>query len=288
MLTFLNSAILLALPTVALPLLIHLFNKQKKKRIEFSSTLFLKMLERQRLKRLKLYQYLLILVRTLLILFLVLAFARPTLTPQLNFLGDSARTTAVIILDDGLQMHRYDKSGQRFNRAKSKAKTLLSQFDSDDKIFIMTTTNPDQLVGSNNILENIECSYKNSNWNLTLAHAMTLLDKYKNFNLELYIISDFQFKDKSFISNLDKYHGIRTYLIQVNSGEVVNVSIDSINIKSKIFEINKPILFDVFLSNTSREEINDLELHLFINEQRISYRTLDLRPLEKKNRVTHS
>ena len=66
------------------------------------------MLERQRLKRLKLYQYLLILVRTLLILFLVLAFARPTLTLQLNMLGDSAQTTAVILLDNGIHMHRYD------------------------------------------------------------------------------------------------------------------------------------------------------------------------------------
>ena len=44
MLTFINSTILIALPAIVIPILIHMFNKQRKKRVQFSSTIFLKML----------------------------------------------------------------------------------------------------------------------------------------------------------------------------------------------------------------------------------------------------
>ena len=104
MFTFLNSIILSALFAALIPLLIHLFNKQKTKKIKFSSLRFLKKLEKHRLKKVKIYQILLILIRTLLIILLILAFARPTFTGVWSVLQEpSANTTALIILDVSLR-----------------------------------------------------------------------------------------------------------------------------------------------------------------------------------------
>ena len=112
MFTFLNSIILSALFAALIPLLIHLFNKQKTKKIKFSSLRFLKKLEKRRLKKVKIYQILLIIIRTLLIVMLVLAFARPTFSGAWNILQEpSANTTAVIILEDGLNRGSFPSHG---------------------------------------------------------------------------------------------------------------------------------------------------------------------------------
>ena len=111
MLTFINSLILGLLSAALIPVLIHLFNRQKPRKIQFSALQFLLKLEKRRLKRIRIYQYLLILVRTLLILFLVFAFARPTLTGQAILPDQTARTTAVLLLDSGINMRAFDSQG---------------------------------------------------------------------------------------------------------------------------------------------------------------------------------
>ena len=121
MLTFLNSAILFGLTAVAIPILIHLFTRQKTKTILFSSLKFLKELQKQKIRRLKIRQILLLILRTLLILVLIFAFARPTLRNSgSSSLLAGAQLTAVIIFDNTLSMGRefegqklFSNSGER-------------------------------------------------------------------------------------------------------------------------------------------------------------------------------
>jgi len=107
MLTFLNSAILFGLAAIAIPILIHLFTRQKTKTIFFSSLKFLKELQKQKIRRLKIRQILLLILRTLLILILIFAFARPTLRSSgSSSLEAGAQLTVVIIFDNTLSMGR--------------------------------------------------------------------------------------------------------------------------------------------------------------------------------------
>ena len=77
---FLNPLVLLGLAAAAIPLIIHLFNFRKPKQVDFSSLAFLRELEKRTMRRMRLKQWLLLLLRTLAIVCLVLAFARPTKT----------------------------------------------------------------------------------------------------------------------------------------------------------------------------------------------------------------
>jgi hypothetical protein len=283
MFTFLNSVILTALLAIVIPLLLHLFNKQRKKRIQFSSTFFLKMLERQRLRRLKLYQYILIIVRSLLILFLVLAFARPAGISSGNLLSKEAQTTAVIILDNAINMRRYDQSGQRFKRAKEKLQSILNQFDLDDDVFLLNTNNPANTYLRPISIHNLQCSYGNSKWIETFKRSNEIFNDNPNLNRELIIISDFQFKSDEFTKLLKDISDIRINLFKINYGTMSNVSIDSLVISDRIYEINKPINLDVFINNSSKEFVKGLELHLYVNNRRVSHHTIDLNPLQRIN-----
>src|SRR5579871_3193963 len=100
--TFLNPFALFALVAASFPVLFHLFAQRRARRVEFSSIRFLKQLEKRSMRKVKLRQILLLILRTLLIAFLVLAFSRPALRGFLGgFFGAShANTTAVVLFDN--------------------------------------------------------------------------------------------------------------------------------------------------------------------------------------------
>ena len=117
MITFLNGFILPVLFAAIVPILLHFLSKKKARKVSFSSLKFLKIIENHRIKRVKLFQILLIVVRTLFIISLVLAFSRPTIS---TFSGGTtnAQTTAFIILDDSYSMQSFAFSKTYFELAK--------------------------------------------------------------------------------------------------------------------------------------------------------------------------
>lgn len=130
---FLNPAVLFGLLTATIPVLIHFFNLRKLKRIEFSTLVFLKELQKNKIRKIKLKQWLLLALRVFLILFLVTAFARPTLKgTAIGGTTSAAKTTAVFILDNTPSMSIVDVKGSYFNQAKAVQRLLLSQLQEGD------------------------------------------------------------------------------------------------------------------------------------------------------------
>jgi len=98
--TFLNPIFLWLLPLIAVPVIIHLLAKRKSKIIEFPSLKFLKLLEQDALKKFNLKQLLLLIIRTLMVLLLILAFARPTLDQSEGFSLQAGSTDLFLIAVD--------------------------------------------------------------------------------------------------------------------------------------------------------------------------------------------
>ena len=70
--TFLNPLVLFGLVAAAIPLIIHLINFRRPKRVDFSSLEFLKELQKTTMQRVRIKQWLLLLLRTLAIACLIL------------------------------------------------------------------------------------------------------------------------------------------------------------------------------------------------------------------------
>jgi len=128
MFSFLNSIILFGLAAAAIPLLIHLLARRRLKKVYFSSLTFLKSMQKSQLRWLKIRQLLLLIVRTLIIIFLVLAFARPALRSHLRGVGAEAQTSAVVLLDNSYSMSRETKDGSLYEMERGKAEELLELF----------------------------------------------------------------------------------------------------------------------------------------------------------------
>ena len=139
---FLNPAVLFGLLAASIPVIIHLFNLRKLKKIEFSTLAFLKELQKNKIRKIKLKQWILLVIRVLIILFIVMAFARPALQSiQIGGTTSAAKTTAVFILDDTYSMSVVDQKGSYFNQAKEITNQIISQLQEGDEIGLVLVSN---------------------------------------------------------------------------------------------------------------------------------------------------
>ena len=98
----------------SIPIILHLLNLRKLRKIEFSSLIFLKELQKNKIRKIKVKQILLLIIRTLIVALLVFSFSRPVMKGYLSGFGSHAKTSVVIILDDSYSMSINDQNGNYF------------------------------------------------------------------------------------------------------------------------------------------------------------------------------
>jgi len=293
---FLNPAVLFGLLAASIPVLIHLLNLRKLKRIEFSTLAFLKELQKNKIRKVKLKQWILLALRVLIILVLVTAFARPTLKGvAIGGTTSAAKTTAVFILDNTPSMSVVDAKGSYFNQAKATIKELLNQLQEGDEAALLlvadqhnndvrTTTN---LSDFQKQVDGVKISDASGLLNNSIVKAAKILSGSQNFNKEIYILSDFQqgrLAEKNSLSNLSQLLNdkVRIYTFDYSGKEVYNLGIDNIKLNTQIFEKNKPVSFNITITNYSSQAVSNLVVSLFINGERNAQQSVSLNPGESK------
>lgn len=259
--TFLNPAILWALAAVSIPIIIHIFNLKKTKKIEFSTLMFLKEIQQSKYKKIKLKQLLILLCRIAFIILLVMMFAKPFYRGYLGS-GEKARSSVLIILDDSFSMQTRAANGSNFENAKAKITELLNILDPNDEVFFSTVSGINRLdknmlyKNKSSLLDTLaklKTSDATKSMNEVLYFSNEILKSAAHSYKEVYIFTDGQ---KSFVENspladngLKPDEQTRLNFVMIGSREANNISIDTVNIITKIFEKNKPIRIKASLNN---------------------------------------
>jgi len=110
--SFLQQGLLWALPAVLLPVLIHLLNRLRFRSVKWAAIMFLISATRSSTKNARLRHYLILLCRTLVILFLVLALSRPIVGGWLGTAFSGAPDTILVLLDRSASMEVTDPRWQ--------------------------------------------------------------------------------------------------------------------------------------------------------------------------------
>ncbi len=293
---FLNPAVLFGLLAAGIPVLIHLLNLKKLKKIEFSTLSFLKELQKNKIRKLKVKQWLLLALRVLIILFLVTAFARPTLKGlALGGTTSAAKTTAVFILDDTFSMSAVDAGGSWFNQAKQTILSLLNNLQEGDEAALVLVSDqgngeikPTLNLGEfSGMVRDADISYSSGTINHALIRAADILGNSKNFNREIYLLSDFQMSrlsDEKSLPDLSRLlnEKIKLYTFDFSGKEIFNLGIDLLEVNTRIFEKDKPVSFNVAVTNYSDQEADNVVLSLFINGKRSAQQSVSLSSGETK------
>ncbi len=149
--TFLNPTIAaVGLACVALPILIHILLRRRRRPIEFGAMRFLLEAYRQQRRRLQFEQWLLLAARCLLVALLALALGKPLLGAA-GLLGDSPARSVYILIDNSLASSvQPTPAGERaLERHRREAARVLASLDSTrgDRAGVIALASPaDALV----------------------------------------------------------------------------------------------------------------------------------------------
>ncbi len=290
---FLNPAVLIALAAASIPLLLHLLNLRKLRKVEFSSLRFLKELQKTRIRKVKLKQILLLILRTGLVIFAVLAFARPVLQGTSGLPGARAAGTAIIVIDNSVSMQVKDDGGERFRQAKKIAHEIVAALGEGDEAAILPLTDPGQGlergVSRNREalirdVEDVQVGYAGASLADALNVATELLESAQNLNREIYVITDAQEINMEGLHDapvlIDRDTRVRIIPIGRRTDVPANVGIDSLKILSSIFEADKPLEIRAWVTNYGEERLDDIVAAMYIEESRMAQSSLSLEPNE--------
>lgn len=295
--TFLTPFALFGLIAATIPILLHFFNLRKLRTIEFSTLSFLKELQKTKIRRLKLRQLLLLVLRVLLIILIVLTFARPTLKGSLpGSVAERAKTTAVIILDDSPSMNAVDEKGELLSQAKNAATAIVNLLKDGDEVFLVKLSDvptnhiseipPVQhnLRAVRNEIDNIKSSFIHRKIEEAFRYSAKLLSASRNFNKEVYILSDFQTgsfeysEDQRTIPEVSFSPATQFFLIPFGQRELKNVAIEAIQVPNAIFEVNKPFIIKTKIANYGPVEVRNHIVSIFQDGSRVAQKGIDIAP----------
>jgi hypothetical protein len=203
---FLNPFLLFGLAAAALPILIHLFTRRRPREVSFPSLEFLTEVHHSEIRRLKLKQWLLLLLRTLAVAMVVLAMARPALRGSVGP-HRNASTTVVALVDVSGSMGAASREAGGTggatlgDNARAVVSDLLSTLAASDEMLLVPydmephpiTQGPSSdLPRLRSALRVIAPGAAGTDHTRALAYAAGVLAESHALNRELFWISDFQ------------------------------------------------------------------------------------------------
>src|SRR3954464_1298002 len=131
---------LLALASV--PIIIHLLNRRRFQTVEWAPMKYLKLTIKTNRRRLRIEQLILLAVRTLVVILIILAVARPVLSGGAlgGWLAGRSRVSRILVIDDSLSTGYRDAGRSAFENAKDVAAHLLKSIGPQDAVTALVTS----------------------------------------------------------------------------------------------------------------------------------------------------
>jgi len=266
LMSFAYPEFLFALAAISVPVIIHLFNFRRFKKVYFSDIRFLKDVEIETKSRNKLKNLLILLSRILAIIFLVMAFARPVI-PTGNK-ATAASNSVVVYIDNSFSMSAEGEAGSLLEEAKAKAIEVGSAYANGAELHVLT--NDFSAAHFRNLsfeefkneVASVQSSPQVRNFDDVVSRASSVFDAMAPSSL--YFISDLQTKTSTpKESSVDSLLSI--YIVPVQSEVESNIYIDSCWFDSPSRLPLQPDNLNVRIRNAGGKDIENLSVKLTLN-----------------------
>lgn len=283
---FLFPTFLIGLAAIAIPIIIHLFNFRKYKKVYFTNVQFLKELKQESDSKSKLKEWLILAMRILAIACLVFAFAQP-------FIPGKSKTTQgekaiSIYIDNSFSMESTNKKGTLLENAKEYATEIVNTFNASDKFQLLTNDfegKHQRFVSKEDFIEQlnqVKISSATKSLNDVLKRQQDFLQNSSSKNKRIFLLSDFQ-KNTSNFNKSDVDTSIVVSCIPIASSEVSNVYIDSVWFETPIQQFGTQQIVHAIIINKSAKDIENGTLKLFINNTQVSLSSFNVSAGNKKD-----
>lgn len=257
---------LFALAAISVPVIIHLFNFRRFKKVYFSDIRFLKDVEIETKSRNKLKNLLILLSRMLAITFLVLAFARPVIPTGTK--APTASNSVVVYIDNSFSMSADGEEGNLLEEAKAKAIEVGSAYSNGAELRLLTNDFDPRHFRNLSFEE-----FKNEVSAVQSSPVVRTFDEVAsrtsgttgiNTATSLYYISDLQSKTTTPTESISDSL-LSIYVIPVETQVESNLFIDSCWFDSPSRLPMQPDKLMVRVRNTGNSEVENLSVKLNLN-----------------------
>lgn len=269
--SFAFPTFLYALFAVLIPIIIHLFNFRKYKKVYFTNVKFLRELKQESQSKNRLKEILILASRILAITCLVLAFAQPVITDENQKIKTGNKAVGIYI-DNSFSMEGVNKNGSLLANAKKRAKEITAAFGNTDKFMLLTSDfegKHQRLLSKeelNDAIDEIKISSAVKSLSQVIKRQADFLKTSKLADLRQFIISDFQ-KSVSDFSNVKSDTSITSTFIPVSANNNDNVYIDTCWFETPVQQKGIIQKLNIRVYNKSNKNIENGTVKLFINNK---------------------
>lgn len=266
---FLYPEILWALAALAIPIIVHLFNFRRFKRIEFSNVSFLKEVKQETQSKSRIKHLIILASRMLALACLILAFAQPYFHDQNKEVRVGTKYVGIYI-DNSFSMDAENSDGRLMDLARNKAHEIVENYSPTDKFLLITNDfegRHQRLVNQEEIAEwidEVELSPRVRQLSEVLSRQNDLLSGADDVERVAFIISDLQRSSHDF--ELCRLDSSISYTLVPNLAQgTANAFIDSLWFDSPARQVNQAEKLNVRIRNSSDQALTNVPIKLHIN-----------------------
>ena len=276
---------LLGAAAIAVPVIIHMIQRERKEVIEFPSLMFVRRIPFHSFRRQRIRNWPLLLLRCAALLLLMLAFARPFFQAGALAGVTSGAREVVIMLDRSYSMGY----GDRWDRAKAAVEEVVDRLGAEDRATIIffdsgaqagprSTTNRASLTG---LVADAELSAGSTRFGPALKLAEGIFEDSNLPFLEAVLVSDFQ------RLGVESAMGVRfpegTVLTPISlaspdGDEIENVSVAGVLFQREYFSGRERVVVAARVTNRGNQPVERLDVTLSFDGRDIETLTTDLPP----------
>lgn len=271
---FYHPEFLYGLFALLIPLIIHLFNFKRFKKVYFTNISFLRDISLQSKRQSQWRHILIMLLRMAFIAALVFAFAGPYITNDEQDIKRSDEDFVNVFIDNSFSMEARGQEGSLFEEARAIARNIALAHNASDKFRLLTNepyTFSRNYISREVFLEQLE-EVESSKSAIYFSQIIPMLnnDDYKhNTTDELFLISDFQ-KKQADIENWKNDTSVLVNLVPLIAASQGNVFVDSVWIEVPVLQPKQIITLNFSIQNQSNQLIDDFPISLKLGEKQKS------------------
>ena len=271
---FLTPLFFVGLSAIAIPVLVHLIQRERKRVVEFPSLMFVRRIPYQSVRRRRIRHWALLLLRAAAIALIVAAFARP-------FLPQSAAASAitggsrevVILLDQSASMGYAD----HWSKAQDAARAAVRTLGPDDRAtFVLFSRNAEENMRATADRARLEAAINAARvssgatrYGPALKLAESILGRSTLKRREAVLISDFQKTGWGGSDDARFGEGLTLNAVSVASASTANLSVPSVSFARSSFSGQERVTVTAGLSNKGDAPLKDIPVTLTVDGHEI-------------------
>lgn len=272
--SFLTPLFLLAGAAVAIPIFVHLIQRERKQVIQFPSLMFVQRIPYQSVRRRRIRHWALLVMRCAAVLMIVAAFARPFLRQDtVAAAAGGGRRELVVLLDHSASMGY----GDHWQRARDAARQAIRSLGANDRAtFVLFSRNAEERMRATSDRGRLEAAIDAAKvdadatrYGPALKLAESILSRSQATRRETVLISDFQRAGWTGSEDVHFPEGYSVTPVSVASPDANNLAIPSVTFARASFSGQERVTVSAGLANKGNAPVADVPVTLEIEGHQI-------------------